>query len=199
MKIMIGQVAIVICLAVVCSLIISVSFIPLAAARWAPKGDLSPGFVMRRLIPTYRRLLHWTLRHRFVTLAALILLATSSAFPIAMIEKSGEPQQQSRDVLLIYQVHDASSIEVLEGYVNRVEDWLEASRDELGIDDIYSWFSEDNNSCQTRSMMHSVGVVQGTKSLALARRGGGGSRARSNLPLAVVGSLSNSTTAEGKA
>lgn len=150
MKIMIGQVASVICLAVACSLLISLTFIPLAAARFAPKGDLGPGFVMRRLLPAYRRVLHWTLRHRVVTLSALILLAASSAYPIAKIEKTGEPRQQTRDVLILYQIHDASTMEVLEGYVDTVEDWIESERATLGITDIYSWFSEQDNAVQTR-------------------------------------------------
>ncbi|MCH7779617.1 MAG: efflux RND transporter permease subunit, partial [Acidobacteria bacterium] len=150
MKIMIGQVALVICLAVACSLLISLTFIPLAAARFAPKGDLGPGFVMRRLLPAYRRVLHWTLRHRVVTLGALILLAGSSAYPIMKIEKTGQPRQQTRDVLILYQIHDASTMEVLEGYVNTVEDWIESERETLGITDIYSWFSEQDNAVQTR-------------------------------------------------
>ncbi len=150
MKILIGQVALVICIAVVCSLLISLTFIPLASARFAPKGDLGPGFVMRRLLPAYRRVLHWTLRHRVVTLLGLILLASSSGYPIAVIEKSGEPRQQTRDVLIIYQVHDSSTMEVLEGYVNIVEDWIEAHRDELGVTDLYSWYSEERNSAQSR-------------------------------------------------
>jgi HAE1 family hydrophobic/amphiphilic exporter-1 len=52
--------------------------------------------------------------------------------------------------LILYQVHDASSMAVLEGHVNTVEDWIESQREELGVTDIYSWFSEDDNSCQTR-------------------------------------------------
>jgi HAE1 family hydrophobic/amphiphilic exporter-1 len=39
---------------------------------------------------------------------------------------------------------------VLEGHVNVVEDWVEANRELLGITDIYSWFSEDDNAAQTR-------------------------------------------------
>ena len=46
---------------------------------------------------------------------------------------------------MFYDVADSSTVEVLEGHVNVVEDWLEANRDDLGIDNIYSWFSEENN------------------------------------------------------
>ncbi len=149
-KIYIGAVAATICIAVVCSLLISMTFIPLASARFVSRKPIKPGFFIRRLQPGYRALLGWTLKHRAVTLVALLFLAGSAAIPIWKIEKTGEPKSQRRDVLLMYQIADASTMEVLEGYVNTVEDWLEANRDDLGIDDIYSWFSEDNNNCQTR-------------------------------------------------
>jgi HAE1 family hydrophobic/amphiphilic exporter-1 len=150
MRIYIGAVAATICIAVVCSLLISLTFIPLASARFVSRKPVRPGFFLRRLLPRYRALLGWTLQHRLVTLAALAALAGSAAIPITLIEKTGEPREQRREVLLFYEVADASTMEVLEGHVNVVEDWLEANRAELGIDDIYSWFSEDNNSVQTR-------------------------------------------------
>jgi len=150
MRIYIGAVAATICIAVVCSLLISLTFIPLASARFVSRRPIEPGYFIRRLLPRYRGLLAWTLRHRLVTLLALLLLAGSAAIPIALIEKSGEPRMQRRDVLVLYQVADASTMQVLEGYVNRVEDWLEAHREELGIEDIYSWFSEGDNAAQTR-------------------------------------------------
>jgi HAE1 family hydrophobic/amphiphilic exporter-1 len=150
MRIYIGAVAAVICISVVCSLLISLTFIPLASARFVSRKPIRPGFFIGRLLPRYRALLGWTLRHRFVTLASLAVLAGSAGIPIALIEKTGEPKMQQREVLIFYEVADASTVEVLEGHVNTVEDWLEANRAELGIDDIYSWFSEDNNTCQTR-------------------------------------------------
>jgi HAE1 family hydrophobic/amphiphilic exporter-1 len=150
MRIYIGAVAAVICISVVCSLLISLTFIPLASARFVSRKPIKPGFFIGRLLPRYRALLGWTLNHRFLTLTALLLLASSAAIPIALIEKTGEPKIQQREVLIVYEVADASTVEVLEGHVNTVEDWLEANRAELGIDDIYSWFSEENNSAQTR-------------------------------------------------
>jgi HAE1 family hydrophobic/amphiphilic exporter-1 len=150
MKIYIGAVAAVICISVVCSLVISLTFIPLAAARFVSKKPIKPGFFIVRLVPSYRRLLGWTLGHRAVTLALLLLLAASAAVPIAMIEKTGEPKVARREVLIFYNIADPSSLDVLEGYVNTVEDWLEDNREELGIVDIYSWFTEDENNCQTR-------------------------------------------------
>jgi HAE1 family hydrophobic/amphiphilic exporter-1 len=150
MQIYIGAVALTICISVVCSLLISVTFIPLASARLVSRKPIKPGFFIRKLQPRYRKLLGWTLHHRAVTLLLLLVLASSAAIPISLIEKTGEPKQQRREVLLDYQIADASTMAVLEGHVNVVEDWLEENREYLGIDNIYSWFSEDNNNCQTR-------------------------------------------------
>jgi HAE1 family hydrophobic/amphiphilic exporter-1 len=150
MRIYIGAVAAVICISVVCSLLISLTFIPLASARFVSRKPIQPGFFIERLLPRYRALLGWTLRHRFVTLTTLFLLAGSAGIPIAMIEKTGEPKMQQREVLIVYEVADSSTMQVLEGHVNTVEDWLEANQGELGIEDIYSWFSEENNTAQTR-------------------------------------------------
>ncbi|HXV74953.1 MAG TPA: efflux RND transporter permease subunit, partial [Candidatus Polarisedimenticolaceae bacterium] len=150
MKIYIGAVAAVICISVVCSLIISMTFIPLAAARYVSDEPIRRGFFVGRLVPRYRAILGWTLQHRALTLIALFGLAASAAIPIGLIEKTGQPKMQQREVLIVYQVADASSLEVLEGYVNRVEDWLEANKQELGYSDIYSWYTEGQNNCNTR-------------------------------------------------
>jgi HAE1 family hydrophobic/amphiphilic exporter-1 len=150
LKIYIGAVAAVICISVVCSLLISLTFIPLSSARFVSQKPIPPGFFIRRLVPRYRAVLAWTLKHRLVTLLALFALASSAAIPIALIEKTGEPKVQQREVLIFYQIADASTMDVLEGYVNTVEDWVEANRDELGVTDIYSWFAEEYNTAQTR-------------------------------------------------
>ena len=144
-----GEVALTICLAVSCSLLISLTFIPLAAARFAPHVEVKPGVLLRRVVPAYRALLAWTLHHRALTLLGLLLLGGSAAIPIALIEKTGEPKFQQRAVAIMYQVHDPATKEVLEGYVNQVEEWLDSRRDELGFENVYSWFSE-NRGCSTQ-------------------------------------------------
>jgi len=142
MTIYIGEVAFVICLAVSCSLLISMTFIPLAAARFVPNRTIAPGLFIRRIVPVYRRMLALTLRHRFVTLGLLLLLALTAAVPWMLIEKSGNPRAQSRDVSIFYRVHDPTTKEVMESYVDQVEIWIESLRDELGHESLYSWYSE---------------------------------------------------------
>lgn len=142
MVIMMSEVALTICLAVACSLLISLTFIPLAAARFAPAEEPRPGIVVRRLVPAYRRVLDWTLDHRLLTLSCLFVIAASAAWPLARIEKSGDMPEQTREVSIFLRVHDDVSKEVLEGYVDQVEEWVFSREQELGFDSVYSWYTE---------------------------------------------------------
>ena len=149
MVIMMGEVALTICLAVACSLLISLTFIPLAAARFAPAEEPRPGIVVRKIVPAYRRLLDWTLDHRLLTLTCLFVVAGSAAWPLMQIEKSGNMPQQTREVSIFAQVHDDVSKDVLEGYVDQVEEWVFSRKEELGFDSVYSWYTE-HGFCMTR-------------------------------------------------
>ncbi|MDX1388316.1 MAG: efflux RND transporter permease subunit, partial [Acidobacteriota bacterium] len=138
----VGAVALPICIAVACSWLISLTFIPLAASRFAPAKEVKPGFLLTRLVPTYRAVLHWTFRHRFLTLVFLLLLAGTAVFPIMQVEKVGEPKVLERDIAIQYDIHDPSDLEVIEGHVDKVETWLADLRDELGYESVYSYYQE---------------------------------------------------------
>ena len=142
MTIYVGEVAITVCLAIACSLVVSLTFIPLAAARFVPGRPITPGFVLRRLVPGYRALLRLTLRHRVATLVALALLAGSAAWPIRHVEKSGEPRIQQRAVGVRYEFHDPVTKERMEDYVDHVEAWLDGRKAELGWESVYSFWHE---------------------------------------------------------
>ena len=142
MIIIFSEVALTICLAVACSLLISLTFIPLAAARFAPAEKPKPGIVVRKIVPAYRKILNWTLDHRLVTLTCLFVVAGSAAWPIIKIEKSGDVPDQTRAVPIVARVHDDVSKEVLEGYVDEIEEWVFSRKEELGFDSVYSWYSE---------------------------------------------------------
>lgn len=149
MVIMMGEVALTICLAVACSLLISLTFIPLAAARFAPAENPRPGIVVRKVVPAYRRLLDWTLDHRLLTLICLFVIAGSAAWPLMKIEKSGDLPIQSRQATIFLRVHDDTTKDVLESYVDQVEEWVFSRKEELGFDSVYSWYTE-HGFCMTR-------------------------------------------------
>jgi HAE1 family hydrophobic/amphiphilic exporter-1 len=65
------------------------------------------------------------------------------------IEKSGDLPEQESSVPIFIRVFDDVSKEVLEGYVDIVEDWVYSREEELGFDSVYSWYSE-RGFCMTR-------------------------------------------------
>jgi HAE1 family hydrophobic/amphiphilic exporter-1 len=149
MVIMMGEVALTICLAVACSLLISLTFIPLATAKLKPSEQPKPGIVVRTIVPAYRRVLNWTLDHRIVTLMCLFAIAGSAAWPLMKIEKSGDLPIQTREVSIFMQVFDDTTRDILEGYVDQVEAWVFSRKEELGFDSVYSFYSE-HGFCMTR-------------------------------------------------
>ncbi len=149
LTIYLGSVALTICLAVICSLIISVTLIPLAASRFIPHREEKPGFLLTRIVPLYRGILGFTLRHRMLTLLILVGLSASAVYPVMNVEKSGEPRMLERTVEVNLAVHDTSTKEVLEGHINQVEEALFARKDELGFESMYSWYSE-HGGCMVR-------------------------------------------------
>ncbi|MBZ0113634.1 MAG: efflux RND transporter permease subunit, partial [Thermoanaerobaculia bacterium] len=142
MTIYLTEVAITICSAVLCSLLISLTFIPLAAARYVPSKPMAPGFVAKQLIPRYRGILSWTLRHRLVTLAVLLSLAASAYYPFQQIEKSSEPKEQKIYAQAFLQSRDPSTKDKMEEHINVLEDWIWPRKEELGYKSLYSWYTD---------------------------------------------------------
>jgi len=149
LSIMMGETALTICLAVLCSLLISLTFIPLAAAHVLRAKEMKPGIVTRRIVPAYRALLALTLRHRLVALVLLLSLAATAWIPLGRLEKSGEPKRQQMSVQINYEIHDPASKDVLESYVDQIEAVLAEHQEEIGFDSMYSWYSE-NRGVMTR-------------------------------------------------
>jgi multidrug efflux pump subunit AcrB len=79
-----------------------------------PARAASSGVLLERIVPAYKGLLQWTLRHRVVTLAALLLLAASAYLPFSLIEKSGEPKIQQRAVSIFYEIKETMTKELME-------------------------------------------------------------------------------------
>ncbi len=149
MAIMMGEVALTICLAVTSSLLISLTFIPMAAAHAGSSDAHGEGFVMRRLIPAYARAVGFSEKWRWLFIVPLIGICIAAVHPFSAIEKEGEPRIIRPFVAVAYEVHDPSDKETLESYVDVVEEWLAARKDELAYESIYSWYAEHGGT-QTR-------------------------------------------------
>lgn len=136
-----GGVALTIALSVGASLLVSVTLIPLAAARVAPGVEL-PDLIERPVVPAYRSILTFTLRHPRWSLLVLLALAGSTWWPLERLEKTGEPRMRERAVAINYRFYDPGTRQTAEQVVDQVEAWLEARQHELGYESLYSYYNE---------------------------------------------------------
>lgn len=145
-----GEVGITISLALGCSLLSSLTLIPLASSRLlrrpAQKREgKNDGARLRRLEAWYGALLRWTLTHRVKASLLLLLALGLGAVPMAtgMVAMKPFSGQVNERLSLEYEFDDFHYKSQSETVVTAVEDYLYANQEALGIEEVYSYFAEN--------------------------------------------------------
>ena len=136
------HVGVTISVAIVLSLLVSQTLIPLLASRVPAPPPPKAGSAMATLTDRYSRALAWTLRHpRWSALAAVIVLASPAApVGLGMLQTDMFPQEPSRRLELIYHIDDIYPVERVEMAVNRMEAFLFENAGRLDIESVYSYY-----------------------------------------------------------
>ncbi len=133
------HVAISICVALVASLLLSQTIIPLPTSRLkppAPKKNVVDGWIDR-----YGRLLAWTLRHRAAGVVMVLVVLASVAIPGKFVKMDMFPDDDQRRVRLFYNIRGNYTVEKVEAAVTKVEAFLFEHQDELEIKSVYSYYT----------------------------------------------------------
>jgi len=144
-----GEVGVVISVTLLASLAVSLTVIPLLAARVAGQEPVGEPRWLPALRRRYEQALRWTaLRHPLlVTLVILPLLAVGTVVLMQATglnsDLFGDEGQRQESVYIGLDFADGVDHRLTSGYVSVVEDYLEARRVELGVRDIYSYFAGD--------------------------------------------------------
>lgn len=138
------HVGITISVALVASLLVAQTLIPMLAVKVAPPRPVAEGGTMRRLTDRYIRALHWVLDHpRWSTLVIVLMLAS---VPVLIATKAVNvdmfPQEASRRMTLNYHLDDKYPVDRVEAAVNRIESYLFENKQRLDIRTVYSYFDE---------------------------------------------------------
>jgi HAE1 family hydrophobic/amphiphilic exporter-1 len=142
--------AIPICVAMVASLIIAQTLIPMATSRFAAPPPLDETSWISRLQERYTRALDWSIHHRGWTLFGLIavlaltvvLLVLSSRFPDKFLKFDPGAQDGGNQVFLGYNIKGTHPIDRMEAAVATIERHFEGRREELGIRSFYSVYDQ---------------------------------------------------------
>ena len=147
----IGEVGRTVMFTLACSLLLSITAIPLAMGRFLPAATSAPAGAVQWLGDRHQRVLAWTLAHRPATLGIALLVVVTAVFPFGKVDKSTFSGSKVERVNIDYQFSDNLNYRETERYVTRIEDWILARKDSLHVKSTYSYFG--NNEAFTRAYL----------------------------------------------
>lgn len=129
--------------ALLASWFVSVSIIPMLAARVDLRGGMNQVQMIERWKDLYEGCLRWTLHHRGKTLLGVLLLALSVVVPAKYVKTDFFGGDEDRDFSIGYELNGRYRLAQLEEAVRTVEAYLLSQKEALEIDSVYSFVSED--------------------------------------------------------
>ena len=141
--IFLAHVAIPIVVAMIASLIVAQTLIPMLLARFPSPPPIRRGTVLARLQDLYARLLRRSLKHKWVTAGIVVLVLASAAIPAMFVKADMFPQDVGRTMSLQYHIDGTYPLERTEAAVNTIEAYFEKNRERFQIESIYSFFRPD--------------------------------------------------------
>jgi len=144
MSIFLSHVAITIIVALIASLFIAQTLVPMLAARIAVPPPPKAGGWMTRLTSRYGKSLEWILGHKWWTSLGILMVCVVGILPIALelVKFDMFPQDVGRRLFMPYHVEGQHSLERVEENVDKIEDYLYSHQEELNIRSVYSYFDQ---------------------------------------------------------
>ena len=146
MSIFLVHVAVPIVIAMVASLVVAQTLIPMLAARMPPPPGVSETSLFGRLQRRYTATLAWALDHpKWMALATVLLLVSPvPLFALKLAKVDPFPQEASRTVFLAYHLNGSYPMERVEQAVNRIEAYIESNKEQFDVDTYYSvWLADE--------------------------------------------------------
>ncbi|HSN72250.1 MAG TPA: efflux RND transporter permease subunit [Steroidobacteraceae bacterium] len=137
--IFLGHVAVTVVVAMLASLVVAQTIIPMLAARLPPPAPSRPGSVLSRLADAYERALRASLRRPGWSALGVVLLLGSIAVPVALVKFDPFPQDAGRTVFMNYHIEGTHPLDRVEAAVGVIERFLDDNRERFEIDSIYSY------------------------------------------------------------
>jgi len=138
------HVAITIIVALVASLLIAQTLVPMLAARIAIPPTPKSGAMMDRLTKRYVGSLGWELKHPWWTGLGIVLICIIGVLPMAadLVKFDMFPQDVGRRLFMPYHVEGQHSLERVEANVDTIEDYLYGHQEEFNIRSVYSYYDQ---------------------------------------------------------
>ncbi len=138
------HVAITIVVALLASLAIAQTLVPMLAARVAIPKNQGNGPVMGRLTRGYVNALGWQLRHPWWTALGIALICAIGVMPLPLnlVKFDMFPQDAGRRLNMPYHIEGEHSLEKVESAVDQIETYLYDNQEAFDIRSVYSYYDQ---------------------------------------------------------
>jgi HAE1 family hydrophobic/amphiphilic exporter-1 len=163
-----SQLAVTISVSLLASWLVAISLIPMLSARMKTPPALKSPFISR-LQDRYARALRWTLQHRGWSVAGILAISLASVYPMTHTSGGGDDGDPT-EINIFYQWRGSYSKEEMGKEVARVEQFVNAHRNDFKVDRVYSRYSEQGWA-QTRLFLTIDDAEQNKKISEEVRKG----------------------------
>lgn len=136
------HVAVTIIVALLASLLIAQTLVPMLAARVSIPPRPKAGAWIERLTRRYVNSLKWVLTRPWWTALGIFLICVMGILPLALnlVKFDTFPQDVGRRLFMPYHVEGQHSLERVEATVDQIEEYLFSRQEEFNIRSIYSFY-----------------------------------------------------------
>ncbi len=187
------HVAITIIVALLASLFIAQTLVPMLTARIKPPPPPKEGAFMSRLTVRYSKSLGWSLRHPFWTSLGIAATLIIGILPLILdlVKFDMFPQESGRRLQLPYHIEGQHPLKRIEETVDIMEQYFFDNKEEFNIRSVYSYYnkglaqstllltSEDDATASTKEIIERIEenlpvIAIGKPSFQRDSQGGGG-------------------------
>jgi HAE1 family hydrophobic/amphiphilic exporter-1 len=139
------HVSVTIIVALLASLLIAQTLVPMLAARVPPPPQPKEGAAISRLTNRYVASLGWILTRPWKTFGGVILICLIGISPLALqlIKFDAFPQDSGRRLYMPLHIEGQHPLERVEAAVTTIEDYLFENQEEFDIRSVYSYYELD--------------------------------------------------------
>jgi HAE1 family hydrophobic/amphiphilic exporter-1 len=148
MSLFLVHVAVPIVVAMLASLVVAQTLIPMLAARMSPPPPVSEASLFGRLQRRYTRTLAWAMDHpkTMGVVTLLLLLSPVPLFALKLAKVDPFPQEASRTLFLVYHLDSSYPMDRVEQAVRRIEAYIEENKERFDVETYYSFWLTDQAS-----------------------------------------------------
>jgi HAE1 family hydrophobic/amphiphilic exporter-1 len=138
------HVAVTIIVALLASLLIAQTLVPMLAARIRLPEQPRSGALIPRLTRAYTRMLRWIIAHPWWTGVGIALTCFVGILPLILqlVKFDMFPQDVGRRLYMPYHIEGQHPVERVEAAVERIEEYLFSRQEEFNIRSVYSYYDQ---------------------------------------------------------